>query len=461
MTRRLFGTNGVRGVANADLGPELAARLGRAVGSWLPARSLVAIGRDARTTGPMLASAATAGLLATGARVVDLGVGPTPAFQYYVKRHKEVQAAMVVTASHNPPEFNGLKLVSGDGTEASQAEEEAVEALFFSEKFRKAPWSDVGTLAHDEGANAAYVDAIAGLIDQRVVARRAPKVVVDTGGGPGGLTTPALLRRLGCKVVTVFEELDGTFAGRKSEPTEENLGRLKETVVREHADLGIAHDGDADRCIFIDERGQYVSGDVSLALLAKARLAEHKKKGAVVCTPVSSSSLIEEVVEAQGGKVVWTAVGSPIVARAMMARKAVYGGEENGGIIFPEHQHCRDAAMTAARMVELVAREGRPLSAVVGELPKFYVAKLKFAVPQEEKPHVLVDLRKWVRAAHPRSKVDETDGLKVFFDDAWVLIRPSGTEPIYRVYAESRRADRAREVAEAFLQKGAELAGKA
>lgn len=457
MTGRLFGTNGVRGVANVELTPDLALRLGKAVASWLPKGSLVGVGRDARTTGPMLAQATLAGLLSSGARVVELGIAPTPAFQYYAKVRPDVKAVLIVTASHNPPEFNGIKLIVEDGTEASHDEESAVEELYHADRFRALPWNEVAQPTQDGSVNETYRNAIESRVDRERIRARKLKVVVDTGGGPGGLVTPTLLRDLGCHVVSLFEALDGAFRGRKSEPTEENLDELKAAVVRERADLGVAHDGDADRCIFVDEKGAYVSGDASLALFARSALQRHP--GGAVCTPVSTSSLLDEVVRASGGRVLATAVGSPIVARVMIREKAVFGGEENGGCIFPEHQYCRDAAMTAARMVELLAVTGQPLSALVATLPKYFVTKLKFPVPEAKKQPVLASLRSWVAQQYPQARVDTTDGLKVFLKEGWVLIRPSGTEPIYRVFAESKRADQAEELAQTFVRRATELAG--
>lgn len=458
MSGKLFGTNGVRGVANAEVTPDLALRLGKAVASWLKPGDLVAVGRDARTTGPMLAGAATAGLLSAGARVVELGIAPTPAFQYYVKSRSDVAAGVVVTASHNPPEFNGIKLIAPDGTETSAEEEATVEALYFAERFRTVPWDRVAQPTSDDATIPTYLKAIRSHVDEAATRRRKLKVVVDTGGGPGGLVTPKLLRELGCHVVTLHEALDGAFTGRKSEPTEDNLGKLKELVVKERADLGLAHDGDADRCIFIDEQGGYVPGDVSLALFAREALRIHPH--GLVMTPVSTSSLLEDVVRAAGGVLQTTPVGSPILARAMIRDQAVYGGEENGGIIFPEHQFCRDAAMTASKMVELLAQQGRSLSGLTAELPKYYVFKVKFPVPEAQKQRILTDLRAWVSAHYPQARVDPTDGLKVYVDDAWVLIRPSGTEALYRVFAESKKVESARKLAEQFVKVGRELAAK-
>lgn len=447
---RLFGTNGVRGVANVDLTPALALRLGRAIASSLPDGSTLALARDARTSGPMLGAAASAGLQASGLNVVDLGIVPTPAAQYFVKTHEDVAGALVVTASHNPPEFNGLKLVSRDGTEASPDEEALVEGKYFDQAFRESAWDAVGSTKDHTSANETYAAACSALVDRERVAARGWTIAFDAGGGPGALTTPNVLSNLGCKVVPIFNELDGTFSGRPSEPIRENLSRLIETVKGGDAGLGIAHDGDADRCVFVDDSGRWVSGDQSLALLA--RDAVKRAGGGIVCTPVSTSSLVDEVVQEAGGKVQYTAVGSPIVARAMMEAKAVFGGEENGGTIFPEHQYCRDAAATAARMLDFLSRTEQPLSAHVDALPTYYVTKQKFHVPVDQREPLLARVKEWVRSEHAGARVDDRDGVKVYLPDGWVLIRPSGTEPIFRVYAESKNEDWAQRTAGDFVK---------
>lgn len=452
---RLFGTDGVRGIVGETMTPELALRLGRAVGSSLQAGSTVAVGRDARWSGPMLASAAVAGLLSAGVHVVRLGVCPTPAIQYYASQHSDVGAALIITASHNPGEWNGIKFIAGDGTEAAREDEERVEALYESQKFRAVGWNQVGELRSDDSAIDAYLKGVLSLVDTARIRGRKLKVVVDPAGGPGALTTPRLCRALGATVTAINGELDGSFRGRNPEPVEENLSELKAAVKREGADLGVAHDGDADRAIFVDERGDYVSGDQSFTLLAKHMLGVYPK--AAVCTPVSTSSMFEESVRSMGGRVIYTAVGSPIVGRRMRKERSPFGGEENGGVIFADFQYCRDGLMTVARLFELLAATGRPLSALRAELPMYHVSKLKVECPDAKKPLVARGLKEWVQTAYPQARLDETDGFKAYVDDGWVLARPSGTEAIYRVFAESKDPERARGLAREFAEKSKQL----
>lgn len=440
---RLFGTNGIRGIVGEGMDADLAVKVGRAMGTFFGGGS-VALARDPRVSGPMLARAAASGLMSAGCDVVDLGMVPTPCAQFFVAKSGHLKGAVVVTASHNPREFNGLKAIDARGMEMRREDEESIEAIFFEARFHAAAWSEVGSPRSDETAIPRYLEAIRAKVDAEAIRKRSPLVVVDPGNGAGCVASPYLLRSLGCRILTLNAQPDGAFPGRLPEPTPDHLGDLMRVVSEVHADLGIAHDGDADRATFVDETGAFVVGDKALALLARDAL---KGRGGTVVTPISTSSVVEEVVSAAGGKVVRTRVGSPIVARTMFESGAVFGGEENGGVIFPDHQFCRDGAMTAAKMVELLAHEGKSLSALVAGLPQFHIKKANVTVPVERREEVLRSIADLAKGR----KLDTTDGVKILEKDGAVLVRPSGTEPIFRVYAEARTAARADALAEEGL----------
>ncbi|HYY47735.1 MAG TPA: phosphoglucosamine mutase [Thermoplasmata archaeon] len=446
---KLFGTNGIRGVVGEGMTADLAVGIGRAVGTFFEGGP-VALARDTRISGPMLARAAASGLMSAGSNVIDLGVVPTPCAQYFVAKSGQAKGAIIVTASHNPREFNGLKAIDGRGMEMSREDEEAIEGIYFEGRFRVASWADVGAIRMEDTAVHRYSEGILAKVDAEAIRGRAPLVVLDPGNGAGCIVTPYLLRALGCRVLTLNGQADGAFPGRMPEPTPDHLGDLMRLVPEVHADLGIAHDGDADRATFVDDTGAFVVGDKSLALLAGAAV---QGRGGTVVTPVSTSHLIDDVVRPAGAKVIRTKVGSPIVGRTMFESGAVFGGEENGGVIFPDHQVCRDGAMTAAKMLELVARAGRPLSALLADLPQYHIQKGKVEVPVDRREAVLAGI---VRLAKGR-KVDTTDGVKILESDGSVLVRPSGTEPIFRVYAESKSPPRA----EALLAEGIGMIQKA
>jgi phosphomannomutase/phosphoglucomutase len=446
---RLFGTNGIRGIVGEGMDADLAVKVGRAIGTFFGGGP-VALARDPRLSGPMLARAVASGLMSAGCDVVDLGMVPTPCAQYFVAKSGHLKGAVVVTASHNPREFNGLKAIDAHGMEMRREDEEAIEKIFFDGQFHAAGWSEVGSPRPDETAVPRYMESIHAKVDSEAIRKRSPLVVLDPGNGAGCIVSPFLLRSLGCRILTLNAQPDGAFPGRLPEPTPEHLGDLMRVVSEVHADLGIAHDGDADRATFVDETGAFVVGDKALALLAKAAL---KGRGGTVVTPVSTSSVVEEVVRAAGGKMVRTRVGSPIVARTMFESGAAFGGEENGGVIFPDHQFCRDGAMTAAKMVELLAHEGKPLSVLVAALPAFHIKKANVSVPEERREAVLRTIADLAKGR----KVDTTDGVKILEKDGAVLVRPSGTEPIFRVYAEARTAARA----DALAEEGVALVKKA
>ncbi|MFQ6075871.1 MAG: phosphoglucosamine mutase [Candidatus Bathyarchaeia archaeon] len=438
-TRRLFGTNGIRGVVNQDLTPEAVARIASAIGTYFGGGRLL-IGYDYRTSSPMLAQAAMAGLVSTGCDVYNAGYAPTPAIQYATK-HFEYDGAVIITASHNPPEYNGVKVVAPDGVEIPREEEIKIEDIFFEGGLRLREWKRLGRITQRPGVLESYKEGIKGHIDVDAVGEARFKVVVDPANSVGALVTPYLLRELGCEVITINAQLDGNFPGRMPEPRPENLRELSAAVLATGADLGVAHDGDADRAVFVDETGTVRWGDKTGATVVDYVLQSHP--GGVVVTPVSSSRLIEEIVRARGGKLVWTRVGSIIVSRKMIEVDSVVSFEENGGVFYGPHQPVRDGAMATALILEIMAKRGSSMSQLVEELPSYHLTKKKVMCPNEMKQRVLERLIS-LTEGHERMTID---GVKILFEDGAVLIRPSGTEPIYRVYAEARSGERAREIA--------------
>ncbi len=437
-TARLFGTNGVRGVINEDMTIDLVLQLGKSIGKHFstvaPEGSdvSVALATDTRVSGDMIKSAVSSGLMATGCRVLDLGIVPTPAIQFYVKTHDDVVGGVMITASHNPPQFNGIKCIDGDGTEMARENEMTIEG-YYETQIPCNPWNAIGSLEQVTGAGEAYVEAVIAHVDAAEIRKAGLTAVVDCANGAAYQTTPLLLKKLGVRAVTLNANAQGEFPGHPSEPTEDHLRDMLRLTKDVGADLGIAHDGDADRAVFATAEGNFVSGDKSLTLIAKTMVNAHP--GCTVVTPVSSSSMVEEVVKENGGDLIYTAVGSPIVARRMMAEGAPFGGEENGGLIFADHQYCRDGAMTIARMLECIVRFG-PLQEQIDALPKFYVDKRKIECPNNRKNDLITNM---TEVFSSRGQADTTDGLKVTFPDGgWVLMRPSGTEPIFRIYSESK-----------------------
>jgi len=438
--KRLFGTFGIRRTANDVLTPEFASRLAASYGSIV--KGTVAIGGDTRTSTPMFKHAITAGLLSSGCDVVDLGILPTPAIQYAVRNYYD--GGIIVTASHNPPKYNGLKFIDEFGIGIPDDMEIAIEEMFFDSEPNRVSWDKIGKLYTNDGIIAEYIKETLKRVDVDAIRARKLKVIVDCGSGAGSYTAPYLLKELGCEVTTLNCQADGFFPGRDPEPIEPNLQDLIATVKDLGADIGLAHDGDADRTICIDEKGNFVLGDKTFALVEREMLKDND--GGIIVTTVATSQAIYDIAENYGGEVIATAVGDLLVARKLKDTNGLFGGEENGGLIFPDFVYGRDAAMTVAKILEIIVKEDKSLSELVNELPVYYQEKLKISCPDDEKQEVMSKIAQEIKDTTD-FKLDTTDGVKILKDDGWVIIRPSGTEPIFRCFAESDSQDNATEMA--------------
>jgi phosphomannomutase/phosphoglucomutase len=396
----------------------------------------------------MLADAAASGLASVGLDVDRLGQIPTPGLQAYAER--EGVYGLMITASHNPPQYNGIKLVSDDGVECSRAQIEAIEERLFADENRDVSWVRTGKSERIEGARRAYVADLLAAVDREAVAAADLTVALDPGHGAGSLTSPDFFRELGCEVRTIHAQPDGHFPGRNPEPVESNLGDLQAFVRATDADLGVAHDGDADRAIFVDERGEFVAGGAALAALTEAALGP----GDTVVSAVNATQRLVDVVERAGADLTLTPIGSTyIVSRIRELRRegasVPVAGEGNGGILFPEYRLARDGAYTAARFVELLAASDDPTSALVARYDGYENVRLDLAYDgEEERAAMLAAIER--TAKQSEGDLDTTDGYRLDFGDGWVLARPSGTEPVVRIYAEAGSKSRAEELAEVF-----------
>ncbi len=429
---RLFGTDGVRGIIGVELTPELALRLGRAIGAYFGKGSRVLLGRDVRSGGDMIAKAVASGLQAQGVKVYDAGLLPTPALQYGVKMWFD--GGVMITASHNPPEYNGIKVVGPDGIEIPREDENVIEEYYFKGISGSTDWrSYINAVQDAKTIIEEYIDAVVFQVDSSVVSEARLKAVVDCGNSVGSLTTPRILDMLGVKVHTVNCNLDPLFPAREPEPTPSNLKTTAVLVKTVGADFGIGHDGDADRAIVIDDTGEGYWGDRVGAVLTRFVYEEWKGLPPRTYTGVSSTTLIEEYLAERGIKVVWTPVGSVVISR-MIVRDggAVSGFEENGGYMHTPHQVVRDGGMTAALIAYLIASRGK-LSTLLSEIPRYYQIKTKIPMPREK---ALCAVEK-VKEHYSNLRQVTIDGVKVFGDNFWILVRPSGTEPVLRIMLEA------------------------
>ena len=413
---QLFGTSGIRRIIDRDL-IQLALKVGLAVGKVY---GNVVIGTDPRTSGDALKHSVISGLLAAGAKCRNAGMVPTPTLALAAR---EFDAGVMVTASHNPPEYNGIKLLNPDGSSFGSTQQEQMEDLILSDSLDVTAWAEIKNCTAYNGAIEQHIERIM----QDFPGEYHVKVVVDAGGGAASGITPALLRKMGCEVIAINCNPGGFFP-RGIEPVESNLGDLIKAVKESGADIGIAHDGDADRMMAVDDRGRFVSGDKLLVLFAGIAGAKE------MVTTIDASMAVEEA----GFSVRRTRVGDTAVSEEL-GNGGSFGGEPSGSWVFPGISLCPDGIYASAQAVAIASRQ--KLSGLLDEIPSYPIIRgsveLDGAVPD--------DLESGFIALKPQS-VSNTDGIKLYFPDGWLLVRVSGTEPKIRLTAEAKTEARANQL---------------
>ncbi len=463
----MVSVSGFRGRVGPSLSPELVAGLGAAYGAFLREEGdgdTVIVGRDSRTSGPMLMRAAVAGLLSAGCRVVELGVVPTPTLMLAVK-DAGAAGGIAVTASHNPAEWNALKFAARGGVFLEPRRMARFQRRVREEDPERASWEAIAEVSGDQGAVGRHIERILALpfLDVEAIRRMRIPVALDCVNGAGGVALPDLLERLGCEVRAIGVEPHGRFH-RDPEPTARNLAALAALVRECGARLGFAVDPDADRLSLVDERGRALGEDLTLALAADVVLG--RETGRVV-TNQSTSRVVDDVARGHGARVVRAPVGEINVVVRMVAEGAVVGGEGNGGVIVPALHHTRDALAGAALLLQYLAdAPGVPLSQRVAALPSYTIVKEKVAFPRE----ALGAAYQALALESPPGERDDSDGLRIEWpaERSWLHVRPSGTEPVVRLIAEAPEAaaarslvERARGVLEASLAEGASRGSRA
>lgn len=422
---KLFGTNGIRGVFAEDLTLEFIHDITLSMATFFK-KGPILVGYDGRESSPIIAKVVCSTLNSCGLDCSLGGLVPTPALEFATKT-LQYNGGIMITASHNPPQYNGLKPVAKDGVEISRDDEKLIEDIYFAKKWIKNS-KRLGKGGTEPTVIRTYLDGIKSRVDSSKIKSKKFKVVLDLGNGAQAVSAPNLCKELGCQVLQINEKIDGRFPGRGSEPTPENLQKLSKMVIENKADLGVAFDGDGDRSLFCDNKGQILSGDKSAMLLVDHLLGQKSK----IVTCLNSSSVIENIASKTRSRVIRTKVGSVEVSRRMVSEKALVGFEENGGFMYGRHNQVRDGCMTLALMLDLLASSDKSLSEALGEIPTSFTTKDKVSCTRQEAKKVIAQLKK------EHQNYDTTDGIKIIFDDKnWVMIRPSGTEPIARIYAES------------------------
>jgi len=435
----MISVSGVRGRVGEALTPEVVARFAAAFGAWAAGRARtrsIVVGRDSRVSGPMFHRAVLSALQSVGCDVIDVGLTTTPTCQLAVEHHRAA-GGLMISASHNPVEWNALKFIGPSGA-FLEAHEGAEMRRLVDGSIPRASWDRLGAVTEDRSAIERHIEQVLALpfLDVAGIRKRRFKVALDCVRGAGGRIIPPLLERLGCEVTGIHLEADGRFP-RSPEPVVENLQELERLVLQSGADVGMAVDPDVDRLALISEKGKAIGEDYTLALAARVVLRH--RQGPVVAN-LSTSLILDDVAREAGSRVIRAPVGEVNVAVRMREERAPVGGEGNGGVILPELHLGRDAPVGVTLILQLLLEDDKPLSAIVDRYPRYSIVKDKMDRPDVALEQVYDALRREFADA----AVDMQDGLRLSWPDRWVHVRPSGTEPIVRVIAEARTEDEAR-----------------
>ncbi len=445
---KLFGSSGVRGLANVDLTTSLACKVASAVATHARAKKAI-VARDTRVSGDIIEDALVSGLLSCGVEVLLAGQVPTPVCAYATKVFG-ADVGFMLTASHNPPQYNGIKVFNSEGLSYTDADQAAVEKIVADDKFMLTDWRQLGTTK--------TVDAVTPYMEmakKAVQLKKQWRVVVDPGCGAAFSVGPSLLKALGCKVTALNAQPDGYFPARKSEPNAETLKDLASTVKALGADIGIAFDGDADRVAFIDEKGVFVNFDRSLAAYGAYMLK--RMGGGIVVTTIEASMAVETMANKHAGKVKRTKVGDIYVSEVINSSRAVFGGEPCGAWIQPSQHLCPDGPLSAAMFLLALETEGKSVSEFVGEVPEYITQRVNFTCKNEQKYQLIAQLGPILKAAFS-DYIDfsTVDGARLALKSGWLLVRASGTEPLLRLTVEGESAEAAKDItakATALIQK--------
>ena len=440
---KFFGTNGIRGIFSEDFTLEFIHDMTLAIGTYFR-KGPILIGFDGRESSPIICKIITSTLNSIGIDCNVAGLVPTPCLEFAVKT-LNYSGGIMITASHNPSQYNGIKPAAKDGVEISRDDELEIEAIYSKKEWIDNP-TKWGVTGIESRAIDVYLTGIVSHIDSKLIESKHLKVVLDLGNGAQAVATPKFCQMMQCKTFLINETIDGNFPGRGSEPTPQNLSDLSKTVLENNADVGIAFDGDGDRSIFCDNNGTILTGDKSALILSQHIL--NKNPNSLVITCMNSGSSIETLASKFNSKVIRTKVGSVEVSRKMVPTKALIGFEENGGFMYGTHNQVRDGCMTLGLMLDLLATNGKSLTEEISSLPPSFTTKDKVTCSPSKVPKLISVLTK----EFPNS--DLTDGIKIIIDPKnWIMIRPSGTEPIVRIYAESDSEEKLDNLMSKFLKK--------
>jgi phosphomannomutase len=427
--------SGIRGIVGPDFNPLVISEYINAFVQLLGAKKVV-VGRDTRPTGAMVEGCVAAALQASGADAIMLGIASTPTVEMAVLQLK-ADAGIIVTASHNPIEWNALKFLNHEGIFLDEAQVQKLFSIVDNRQFKWQGYAGVGTISQSSGADDGHIQAILDLdcIDVELVRKRKFKVAYDGVNGAGSLIVPRLLEKLGCQIHAVHVEPNGIFP-HIPEPTPENLSDLRNLVLQKKCDVGFATDPDADRCALVNEHGEAIGEEYTLALAVEFML--RRRKGPVTVN-LSTSRMVEDIAAKHGVKAARAKVGEVNVTVAMRENGSVIGGEGNGGIILPDLHYGRDGILAVAMTLQNLAERGATVSTLVSEIPSYHIDKRKFELGGKS----LTELYAHLENTFAGAEVDRRDGLRFAWDRSWVHVRPSNTEPVARIIAEAPNREEA------------------
>ncbi len=439
----IFRAYDIRGVFNEDLTVDVAAKVGLVFGSYLGGSSRVSVGQDVRTSSPLLSAAFQAGVASSGCDVVSVGALPIPLANFHTW-HRKFHNGAYITASHNPPSYNGIRFRHGDGSGFTH-QNETIKTRFFNERMERKAWDRVGKMQTTPSEE--VIDSYVGFLQGKLPHQKPLRIALDPGNGAGGLIAPRLLRDFGHTVSGVNMAIDGGFPGRGSQPKDGVLQELEAEVRATKAAFGAAFDGDGDRVVIVDDQGRTVQTEKLGIILARHLLQE--QRGPVLVN-IPCSMIVEEQLEPLGAKVIRTRVGDVFVCEALKEHKAVFGMEISAHFFLPQFYIFDDPFLVTLKLVEVLEETGDPLSALVDAIPSYPVIEQAVNVPDAIKFQVIDDLRELYEGQGER--VDLTDGVKVSRQGGWGLLRCSNTQPMIRIFAEAHDAATLERLVKEFRQ---------
>jgi phosphoglucosamine mutase len=446
MERRLFGTSGIRGVANREITPSLAVEVGAALATSV-SNGFIAVGRDTRLTGEMLEKALAAGIVSCGVDVKLLGIVPTPVLAF-MTRDLGAGAGVSISASHNPPEYNGLKVFEPTSMAYTEEKEKEIESLITQHSFKPAPWNQVGLIKCLDTVDR-YVESLFGEMNFE----KEWRIALDLFNGATCTVAPSVFEKLNFKTIILDGQPDGHFPSGQPEPRADTLRRLGEIVRETGAEIGFGYDGDGDRMVAVDEKGEVPPFD--LVLGAYAAHLVRKRGGGVVVTHVEASMCIDDAVKKAGGRVVRTKVGDVAIAETMAERGALFGGEPIGAWIHPQYHLCPDGILSSLLLLKALEEEGKTLREFVGEIPRYSLIRKNIACPEEKKKKAMNEVSEKLVEQFPETEqVLRVDGVRLELGSGWILVRASGTEPLIRITVEAKeKAEEIMYKVEGYLKK--------